>query len=94
MPIKISDHLKKNEKGKSADVAFLLPENWRLPDQMKAFQEWLIENKDLPPSDYSADVGFSPREDAFGGGGKLTIQSMQIMVNLNMELYLSEYPDD
>jgi hypothetical protein len=94
MPIKISDHLNKDDNGKSTAVAWLLPDNWRLPDQMKAFENWLQENQNLAPGEYSADIGFSPREDAFGGGGKVSIKSMEIMLRLGLELYLSEYPED
>jgi len=94
MPIKISDHLNKDDNGKSTVIAWLLPDNWRLPDQMKAFESWLQENRSLAPSKYSADIGFSPREDALGGGGKVSIESMEIMLRLGLELYLSEYPED
>ena len=94
MPIKISDHLNKDDNGKSTVIAWLLPDNWRLPDQMKAFESWLQENRSLAPSEYSADIGFSPREDALGGGGKVSIESMEIMLRLGLELYLSEYPED
>ena len=62
--------------------------------QMKAFESWLQENRSLAPSKYSADIGFSPREDALGGGGKVSIESMEIMLRLGLELYLSEYPED
>ena len=94
MPIKIVDHLKKDELGKSLQIAWLLEDNWRLPDQIKAFDVWLQENQNLPNGDYSADIGFSPREDAYGGGGVINLGSMKIMVELGLELYLSEYPDD
>ena len=94
MPIKISDHLNKDDNGKSTHIAWLLPDNWRLPDQMKALESWLRENQNLSPGEYSADIGFSPREDALGGGGKVSIESMEIMLRLGLELYLSEYPED
>ncbi|MGY0310713.1 hypothetical protein ACV4QK_02320 [Alteromonas macleodii] len=94
MPIKISDHLNKDDNGKSTVIAWLLPDNGRLPDQMKAFESWLQENRSLAPSKYSADIDFSPREDALGGGGKVSIESMEIMLRLGLELYLSEYPED
>jgi len=29
-----------------------------------------------------------------GGGGKVSIESMEIMLRLGLELYLSEYPED
>lgn len=94
MPIKISDHSKKDATGKSTEIAYLLEDNWRLPDQMVAFQLWLDENKNMQQSEYTADIGFCPREDALGGGGKLTLSSMSIMVKIGLELCMSEYPED
>ncbi|WP_161804170.1 hypothetical protein [Pseudoalteromonas sp. P1-25] len=41
-----------------------------------------------------ADFGFSPRNDACGGGPILKVELMQKCVDLNMEIYLSEYTDD
>ena len=39
-----------------------------------------------------ADLGFSPREGATGGGVNLRTESLEIMVKLGMSLELSEYP--
>jgi hypothetical protein len=94
MPIKIVDHLKLDKSGKPLEIAWLLNDNWRLPDQMKVFEAWLVDNKSLPTGNYKADIGFSPRPDAFGGGGKVSLDSMKIMVQLGLELYLSEYPEE
>ena len=41
-----------------------------------------------------ADVGFSPRVDACGGGPILKVELMQKCVDLNIEIYLSEYTED
>ena len=86
MPIKISN----NEN----EIAFLCDDCWELPLQIEKFQQWLQhEGAKLQPSSYVADIGFSPREGASGGGGCLSIGSMKIMAAIGMELCLSEYPE-
>ena len=74
-------------------VAWLCDDNWRLPDQVEVLDAWLIEMRDmLKPGRYVADVGFSPREDALGGGAALSPEMMRTMANLGISLFLSEYP--
>lgn len=93
MPIKITDFTTAQEGEKGKELDWLCDDNWRLPDQLEAFENWLTKNRSLPIGVYAADIGFSPRDDAFGGGGVVSISSMEIMVSLGMELYLSEYPE-
>ena len=93
MPIKITEYTsKKDKKGKMLD--WLCNESWRLPEQLEEFEKWLVKNKSLPRGLYAADVAFSPREDAFGGGGVVSLDSMEIMLSVGMKLYLSEYPEE
>ncbi|SQH75380.1 conserved protein of unknown function [Shewanella benthica] len=40
---------------------------------------------------YVADIGFSPRKGAAGGGAVISTGAMKIMLSIGMELYLSEY---
>jgi hypothetical protein len=88
MPIKIFSR----EDG-APEVAWLCDENWRLPEQADALEQWLRENRfTLKPGDYIADIGFSPREDALGGGAAVSPESMRIMAELGITLFLSEYP--
>ncbi|WP_409525167.1 hypothetical protein [Nitrincola sp. MINF-07-Sa-05] len=92
MPIKITEYASaEDKKGKALD--WLCDASWRLPDQLEAFEKWLNENSTLPKGFYAADIAFSPREDAFGGGGVVSLISMNIMLSIGMELYLSEYPE-
>src|SRR2546421_10171503 len=50
-------------------VAWLCDGNWRLPDHLEALEAWLKQNcATLKPGRYIADIGFTPREDALGGG--------------------------
>ncbi len=64
-----------------------------MPVQIKSLDAWLSnKGRKLPTGKYTADVGFSPREGASGGGAIVTTESMRIMVDIGMTLYLSEYP--
>lgn len=89
MPIKITY----GPAGSNEEVAWLCDSNWRLPDQVSALEAWLNENKaTLKTGRYGADVGFSVREDAFGGGAVISPEMMRTMADLGMSLFLSEYP--
>ena len=73
-------------------IAHLAKEHWDLPVQIKELESWLFENPlNLTPSKYIADVGFSIRENACGGGAILSPEAMAIMGKLGIKLYLSEY---
>ena len=74
-------------------IASLCDDNWRLPDQAEALQAWLAENRvGLKPDDYVADIGFTPRKDALGGGAAISPKMMRTMADLGISLFLSEYP--
>ncbi len=74
-------------------VAWLCSGKWRLPDQADALEAWLIENHTtLKPGNYVADIAFSPREDAMGGGAAISPQMLRTMADLGMSRFLSEYP--
>ena len=86
VPIYVKDE-QSNEK-----IAHLAKEHWELPVQIKELENWLFENPlNLMPSKYIADVGFSIRENACGGGAILSPEAMTIMGKLGIKLYLSEY---
>lgn len=92
MPIKITEYISAEDR-KGNELDWLCDESWRLPDQLNMLEEWLAKNKSRPKGFYAADIAFSPREDAFGGGGVISLRSMSIMVAIGMQLYLSEYPE-
>ena len=76
-------------------IAWLCDDNWRLPDQAEALEAWLVEHHaTLKPDKYVADIGFTLREDASGGGAALPPEMMRTMADLGMSLFLSEYPSD
>ena len=76
-------------------ITKLAKESWELPYQIEILESWLLENQNkISPSSYIADIGFSMRKNACGGGAILSVKAMSIMSNLGIKLYLSEYPDD
>jgi hypothetical protein len=76
-------------------IADLASGDWELPSQVDVLERWLVENEGkLSPSSYIADIGFSMRKNALGGGAILTVRAMSIMSKLGIKLYLSEYPDE
>lgn len=86
MPVDIYND-ETNEK-----LDFICADDWELPKQVYALELWLNENcKKLKPSQYIADIGYSVRSDASGGGAVVTTRAMKQMVSIGMELYLSEY---
>ncbi len=91
MPIRIDKH----PAGKPREeVAWLCDGKWELPEQIHSLQKWLKKNhKKLEKGPYVADIGFSPRPGAAGGGAVLTVEAMKIMAGIDMELFLSEYPE-
>ncbi len=77
------------------EIAHLAKEEWELPAQIESLENWLNENDSvIAPGNYVADIGFSMRKNACGGGAILSVKAMSIMSRLGMKLYLSEYPDD
>ncbi len=83
MPIKIRD---KNNN----ELAWLCNDDWELPVQLQALEEW-VKNKDNNGG-CSADIGYAPRPGAFGGGGKMSIETIKKMAEIELEVYFSEYP--
>ncbi len=74
-------------------IAYLCDEDWSLAGQIPELETWLKENRSsISPGRYVADVGFMWRRDAGCGGPTLEPQSMKIMAELGIWLFLSEYP--
>ena len=93
MPINLIDYTNANEGEKGKELDHLCENEWEMPKQIEALEKWLKErNGKIKTGNYIADIGYSPREGAAGGGAVLTTEAMSIMVKIGMELYLSEYP--
>ena len=89
MPIRIDEH----KELQKTEVAWLSSGDWELPSQIEAFRLWLLrDGKELPRSSYTADLGFCPRPGALGGGEVICSEMMSAMLEIGMELFLSEYP--
>lgn len=77
----------------NSKVARLCKEEWDLLPQVDALRAWLEENSTrLEAKDYVADIGFSPRENASGGGPVLDPLTLRRAAEIGMSIYLSEYP--
>lgn len=91
MPVNIYRVTPEGQENES--IAWLCDDNWRLPDQAAALEAWLTENRaTLKPDQYIADIGFSVRADATGGGAAVSPRMMRSMADLGITLFLSEYP--
>ena len=68
-------------------------EAWVLREQVEALEQWLLEHpKELDPDhEWVADIGFNHRPGSLGGGPPLTRRLMQMCLDRNLEIYLSEY---
>jgi hypothetical protein len=73
-------------------IDWLCDESWDLPTQLGELELWLENRRmSLEPGEYVADIGFSIREDASGGGGVLSSKAMLIMGEIGMDVFFSEY---
>jgi hypothetical protein len=82
------------KKSPSEKLACLCDDCWELTDQIPVLEEWLSENKmKVASGEYVADIGFTPRNDASGGGTAISPESMRTMAELGMWLFLSEYSE-
>ena len=87
--------ISKIENGKRNGVLQLGKESWDLPELFKLFESWLLsEDLDIDTNfDWIADIGFSPREGANGGGPIVSQEIMKACIANNISIYLSEYND-
>ncbi len=81
---------------RSEKYAHLAKDSWNLRELVSALEKWLNNEADNLPSNskWIADIGFSPRDNACGGGPILRTELMQKCIDIDMEIYLSEYTDD
>ncbi len=75
------------------EIEWLCEGIWDMPDQIYSLETWLkTKGIQLPKSSYVANIGFNIRKDATGGGAVINAESMKIMGEIGMDIYLSEYP--
>ena len=72
----------------------LAPDEWKLREQVDSLEAWLKNNRGQlnPTHRWVADIAFSVRSNAAGGGPVITCNLMQICIESNLDIYLSEYP--
>jgi hypothetical protein len=76
-----------------AEIAWLCDDDWSLPAQVTALEAWLTQSAAAVGGGHSiADIGFSIRADATGGGAAVSPEMMRRMADLGITLFLSEYP--
>lgn len=93
MPINIIDYTNSRGEKKGETIDYLCDNEWEMPVQIETLEKWLLKNRNkLPKGNYIADLGFSPREDAAGGGCVIKTEAMEAMLKIGLELHLSEYP--
>ncbi|MBJ6117596.1 hypothetical protein JAO76_05310 [Pontibacter sp. BT310] len=74
-------------------IDHLCDDVWDLPSLIDSLENWLKKTgRNLSEGSYVADIGFDIRKDASGGGGVINSESMSIMREIGMDVYLSEYP--
>lgn len=83
--------ISKNKIGNK--YANLYEDDWNLSSQLFQFEEWLIQNaSSLSDAKYIVDIGFVGDKEAGGGGYVLEPSFMRKLVDMNIELWFSEYP--
>lgn len=88
MPVKIY-----SGEDSRAEIAWLCDDDWNLPAQVSALEAWLAQNSaTISSGHYIADIGFSIRSDATGGGAAISPEMMRTMADKGITLFLSEYP--
>ncbi len=90
MPVVIRKIVKDRFEKNYIDVG---TDSWDLRTQIEALEAWMAKNSDQldPASRWIADVGFTVRLDATGGGPPISRELMKMCVASNLEIWLSEY---
>ena len=85
--------IRKVVDGESTNYHLLASESWDLREQFKILESWLIEVDGIleDADSWIADIGFTIRLDATGGGPILSSSLMRLCLQNNVEIYLSEY---
>jgi hypothetical protein len=90
MPIVIYSESKPQET-----LAKLCSDEWGLPKQVSALEAWLGQNcSTIRPGRYVADIGFSVRKEAGGGGAALSSEMLRTLADHGVSLFLSEYVNE
>ncbi|MEM7020156.1 MAG: hypothetical protein AAF512_22790 [Pseudomonadota bacterium] len=85
--------IRKIVDGKAENFALLAADSWDLREQVEFFEKWLRDiDETLEDADsWIADIGFSPRSRATGGGPVVSLELMELCLRNKIEIFLSEY---
>lgn len=82
------------KENSSDKVAWLCDDIWDLSSQIHELEKWLHDNsKSITKDKYVIDIGFDIQPDLKGDGAAISSETMKIMAENNMDLFLSEYPN-
>jgi len=88
----LSIYISKVENGDRFVKFHFGADEWELPKLFKEFENWLFANVDsIEAGEWIADIGFSPRESATGGGPIISTEIMASCLKIGMAIYISEY---
>jgi hypothetical protein len=90
--LKLSTIIRKVVGDRSENYATISSE-WILQPQVEALERWLQQHHgELDPCfEWIADIGFTHRPNACGGGPVMSRGLMRMCLDANMEVFLSEY---
>ncbi len=90
----MSIYISKIEKGERIQAFHIAENEWALPMLFIEFERWVKEESNqLEPGEWIADIGFSPRTSANGGGPIISKELMSSCVKIGLSIYLSEYSE-
>lgn len=73
-------------------LGHICPDDWELPSQILGLEAWLEDaSVSFAPGNIIADIGYSVRQGALGGGAVLTAESMKKFSDMGVCIYFSEY---
>lgn len=87
MPIRIEEEKQRTQ------INYLEEDNWNLSVQIEKLYEWVTEFQNNSNSKIIADVAFSSSKNSTGGGAVVDLDMMKLLVEKNVELHLTEYPE-
>lgn len=88
----MSIYISKIENGNRLEKFHIGKDEWELPELFKEFEKWLSDNVGtIEPGEWIADIGFSPRKGASGGGPIISTEVMSSCLKIGMAIYLSQY---
>ncbi|MCW7492544.1 hypothetical protein ND861_09580 [Leptospira sp. 2 VSF19] len=85
--------IRKTNKEKTENYHHLMKDDWDLTNNFEAFSDWIqsVDGTLDKKFDWVADISFSPRPNATGGGPVISFDLMKLCIKNNIEIYISEF---